>query len=163
MGFSTRAAPRTVRPMSELVLRAATRGDLEAIRGLLVDLGYTHLEDEPALDEVLEAVLADPGRGVWLAERAGAIVGLCSLSIRAQLRLAGVLVTIEELVVKDDARGAGIGSALLQLARNEAVRVGARRVELLTNRTRDAYLREFYVKRGFTEVASAVMRWSPTH
>lgn len=148
--------------MSELVLRTATSADLEAIRGLLVDLGYAHLEDERALGEILEVVLADPGRAVWLAEREGAVVGLCALSIRAQLRLAGLLVSIEELVVKDGARGAGIGSALLQLARNEAVRVGARRVELLTNRTREAYERRFYAKRGFTEVPSAVMRWSPT-
>ena len=75
------------------------------------------------------------------------------------MRLAGCMVTIDELVVTAGARGAGIGARMLELAKAEAARVGARRLELHTARRRASYERGFYVKNGFAEVDSAVMRW----
>jgi hypothetical protein len=39
-----------------------------------------------------------------------------------------------------------------------ARKLGARRLELETNRARESYRRRFYVKNGFTEADSAVMR-----
>jgi hypothetical protein len=35
------------------------------------------------------------------------------------------------------------------------------RVELHTRRSRESYARDFYVKNGFVEVDSALMRWEP--
>ncbi len=148
--------------MPHPIVRRASLGDLPAIRGLLVELGYTRLADEPALAAVLEEILADPSRGVWLAEQAGAAVGLISTTVRPQLRLAGPELTIEELVVRENARGRGVGRALLEHAKAEAARNGALRVQLTTNRAREVYTRGFYPKNGFTEAPSAVMRWTPT-
>ena len=93
------------------------------------------------------------------AELRGAVVGLMSLSMRPQIRLAGLIMTVDELVVAEGARGAGVGAALIELAKSEARRAGARRLELLTARGRPSYSRLFYVKNGFAEVDSAVMRW----
>lgn len=146
---------------TDIGVRPATRSDVAAIRALLVELGYADLATDGALESTLEAVLADRERRVWLAERAGRSVGMISISIRPQLRLAGLLLVIEELVVQDEARGSGIGTTLLEIARNEALRLGVRRVELVTNRSRPAYRRRFYAERGFTEVDSALMRWAP--
>jgi N-acetylglutamate synthase-like GNAT family acetyltransferase len=47
---------------------------------------------------------------------------------------------------------------LLEQAKGIARHSGCRRLELLTNRSRKSYRREFYVKNGFTEADSAVMR-----
>lgn len=145
--------------MSHLVRRASL-ADLPAIRALLVELGYGRLADEPSLAPVLSTILEDPSRGVWLAEDAGAVLGLISTTIRPQLRLAGLELTIEELVVREGSRGRGVGHALLEQAKAEATRLGALRVQLTTNRARDVYTRGFYPKNGFTEAPSAVMRWT---
>lgn len=149
--------------MTLLVLRRASASDGVAIRELLVELGYVQLADEPLASELTSTVaevLADGARDTWLAEARGQIVGLLSLSTRPQLRVAGLIVTVEELVVRATERGAGVGTALVRIAQHHTVRVGARRLELLTNRTRPVYERGFYLKCGFTEANSAVMRWT---
>ncbi len=157
----------TLAPMSEplsepssITVRRATSADLLSIHGLLVDLGYPQLT-EATLAPTLEAVLADPTRAVWLAMHASQIVGLLTTTTRPQLRLAGLETTIEELVVREDARGRGVGRVLLDHAKREASILGVLRVQLTTNRTRDVYTRGFYPKNDFTEAPSAVMRWSP--
>jgi GNAT superfamily N-acetyltransferase len=74
-------------------------------------------------------------------------------------RRSWLLATIDELVVTEDARGRGVGKQLVDFAKSVAVRVGARRLELHTARKRPSYERGFYVKNGFTEIDSAVLRW----
>lgn len=143
-------------------LRAAEQGDRAQVQRLLVELGYVQLaEDDQNFAEAFNAVLADSQRHTWLAEVDGSVRGLMTLSTRPQLRLAGLQVTIEELVVQDGERGSGIGTALVTRAQEHAREVGAMRLELHTNRTRPVYTRGFYVKRGFVEVNSAVMRFEP--
>jgi len=141
-----------------LELRLATNDDLLEVASLLAELGYTTAAEDVGLAATLDAVLSDPERRVWIATNDGAVLGMISLSVRPQLRLAGPMLTVEELVVRASSRGSGVGTRLLDLALEEASRVGARRVELLTNRARDTYRRGFYQARGFVEVDSAVMR-----
>ncbi|MBN8613712.1 MAG: GNAT family N-acetyltransferase [Deltaproteobacteria bacterium] len=141
-------------------VRHAALSDLAAIHGLLVDLGYAHLSRD-ALADVLDALLRDDTRGVWLADVETEVVGLLTTTVRSQLRLAGLEMTVEELVVREHVRGRGVGRALLDRAKAEARRLGVLRVQLTTNRTRDVYVRGFYPKNGFVEAPSAVMRWSP--
>lgn len=145
---------------TSISVRRATSSDLPVIHGLLAELGYTRL-DTTALAHVLEAMLHDPTRGVWLATDGTDVHGLVTTTVRPQLRLAGLEMTIEELVVREHARGRGVGRLLLDHAKREATRLGVLRVQLTTNRTRDVYLRGFYPKNDFVETLSAVMRWSP--
>jgi N-acetylglutamate synthase-like GNAT family acetyltransferase len=144
--------------MAQISARGATIGDAESVRALVGELGYGGL-DEQTFHRGFASVLADPGQQVLLAEREGRVVGLMSLSVRAQIRLAGLAVSIDELVVTEGARGEGIGTKLLEWAKAEAVRIGARRLELHTARRLPSYERGFYAKNGFTEVDSAVLRW----
>jgi N-acetylglutamate synthase-like GNAT family acetyltransferase len=140
-------------------IATATSTDATAAYALVRDLGYDRLE-AAAFRAAFEAVLADRAQTVWLAERDGQVLGLMSLSRRPQLRLGGLIMTVDEMVVAEQARGTGVGRRLLQLAKTEATRAGARRLELLTGRGRPSYDRGFYVKNGFEEMDSAVMRWS---
>jgi len=144
--------------MTDVALRPACAADLASVRTLIEALGYAGI-DVDAFARNYAAVLDDAAQSIWLAELRGTVVGLMSLSMRAQIRLAGPIVTVDELVVAESARGAGVGKQLIELAKREASRAGARRLELLTARGRPSYTRKFYTKNGFTEVDSAVMRW----
>jgi N-acetylglutamate synthase-like GNAT family acetyltransferase len=144
--------------MGQFDLRRATLADVEAIRALVGELGYGGL-DERTFAEGFRSVLGDAAQQVWVAEREGRILGLMSLTIRPQLRLAGPMVSIDEMVVTESARGSGVGGALLEIAKSEATRISARRLELHTGKRLPSYARGFYVKNGFVEVNSAVMRW----
>jgi N-acetylglutamate synthase-like GNAT family acetyltransferase len=140
-----------------IIIRLATEADLRAVFDLMDSFGYPGLS-QLRFGETYREVLNDPSMFVVLAEANGGVVGLATLSRRPQLRLTANLVTIDELAIAPDWRGRGIGKALLNQAKGIARHSGCRRLELLTNRSRESYRRGFYVKNGFTEADSAVMR-----
>lgn len=143
---------------NKLFIRSANESDQEAIFKLMADLGYPGLS-QARFAEVYERVLKLlPMRVIVAEDEKGAIVGMASVTIRPQLRLASDLVTIDELVVAPASRGGGVGRALLDHVKAIAVDASAGRLELETNRRRESYRREFYVKNGFVEANSAVMR-----
>ena len=80
----------------------------------------------------VEAFLAQGGSSVLLAEREGHPVGLLSLSMRANLFHAGLTCTIEELVVDEEARRQGVGSALLREAINRSENAGCAEISIST-------------------------------
>jgi GNAT superfamily N-acetyltransferase len=124
----------------------------------MTDLGYPDVE-LAQFAETYHAVLEHPTMLLIVAEDENEeVIGLASISNRPQLRLTGNLVTIDEFVIAADARGKGVGRELLNGAIAMAKKLGARRLELETNRARESYRREFYVKNGFSEADSAVMR-----
>lgn len=140
-----------------MIVRVAAKGDTDAVHALLVALGYASLS-RAALDATLERFLAHPEMRAWIAEEGGRALGLATLSWRPQLRLGGLLATLDELVVAEGARGAGVGAALVAAARAHARALGVVRLQVETNRARDAYRRGFYPKQGFVEVDRAVLR-----
>lgn len=132
--------------------------DLQAAFKLMAELGYPGLS-EPRFVKAYHALLEHPTMLLMVAEDENQeVIGLASITSRPQLRLTARLVTIDELVVADHARGQGVGQKLLKAAEAMARRLGARRLELETNRARESYRRGFYVKNGYTEADSAVMR-----
>jgi len=141
-----------------MLIRPATDSDEQAAFKLMAELGYADLS-QARFAGTYRRVLADPAMRVIMAEDdEGKIVGLASISNRLQLRLNGNLVTLDELVIARHARGKEIGRKLLNAVEEIARSLGARRLELETNRARESYRREFYVKNGFKEADSAVMR-----
>jgi len=141
----------------KLSIRPATESDLQAAFDLMVELGYPDLSIALFTQTYL-AVRKHPAMDLVVAEESGRVVGLASISRRPQLRLAADLITIDELVVSAGARGLGVGRALLEHVKSMSKLPGIRRLELETNRARESYRRRFYVKNGFTEANSAVMR-----
>ncbi|MEW5850081.1 MAG: GNAT family N-acetyltransferase [Myxococcota bacterium] len=139
-------------------IRNAEPHDERAVHKLVEALGYPGL-DEKAFSRTYAAALRDPAVRLWVVDD-GVLLGMTLLSVRPQLRIAGNMVSIDELVVAEHARGRGVGRMLLDAVKRLATETGALRVELHTRRTRESYTRGFYVKNGFTEVDSAVLRWS---
>jgi GNAT superfamily N-acetyltransferase len=126
------------------------------VLGLLKQLGYA--PDERAFDETFAQVVRHPEAAVFVATDGLHVVGYLALSQRPQIRLGGRIATIDELVVSEERRGEGIGSALLEAALALARGLGCRRVELTTARGRESYTRGFYARHGFVEADSAVLR-----
>lgn len=151
-------------PASSLRIRRALPDDAGELQNLLVELGYPRAPIE-TLTMALEAVLSRPERTVLLVEDSDlpGLIGMASLTASVQLRLAALVVVIDELVVRASARGRGVGSLLLREVRKVATSLGAVRIELHTNRARESYRRGFYGSHGFEEIESAVMRIELPH
>ncbi|HSB08763.1 MAG TPA: GNAT family N-acetyltransferase [Blastocatellia bacterium] len=140
------------------IIRPATEADADSAFKLMSELGYPGLS-LPHFVKTYYALLEHPGMFLLVAEEEDhEVVAFASITSRPQLRLTGQLVTIDELVVADRARGQGVGRMILEAAEAMARKLGARRLELETNRARESYRRGFYVKNGFLEADSAVMR-----
>lgn len=139
-------------------IRLAVESDVESAHKMIAELGYPGIE-QADFKQTFAEVLAHNDSRIFMAETDdGQIIGLMTISYRPQLRLAGMLVCIDELVIADSARGLGVGGALLKEAKRFAAEIGAQRLELHTNRGRVSYERAFYVKNGFSESNSAVLR-----
>ena len=139
-------------------IRKATEHDVQAAYRLMAALGYPDLPMD-GFAQIFRKVLKSQSSQVLIAvDSAGRALGMMTISHRPQLRLAGTILCIDELTVMPEARGAGIGRAMLQEAQKLAQKQKALRIELHTHRGRESYHRNFYIKNGFTEADSALMR-----
>lgn len=133
----------------------ARRGDAEAIKSLVSELGYVDAADA----QTVAWVISHPEMEIFIAaDSMDKAVGVLTLSHRPQLRMKGRIATIDELVVSKSWQRKGVGRALIAKALERAKVLGVRRVELTTHKGRGEMVRQFYVAAGFTEADSAVMR-----
>lgn len=112
----------------------------------------------PTLEE-LHAIVDSPSTTLLVARTdagTGQIVGMLTLT---QLRIpSGLRVTIEDVVVDEAARGAGIGEALTREALRLARARGATSVDLTSNPARESANR-LYQRLGFTRRETNVYRF----
>jgi len=116
-----------------LVLRAATRADVPVIRELIEGLAeYEKLRHECiATDALLDAALfgARPYAEVVLAEWDGASAGFALFFHNFSTFLARPGIHLEDLYVRPESRGHGVGKALLQYLAQQAVSRDCGRLE----------------------------------
>ena len=98
---------------AEITVRPAMMADAEAISGLLGELEHPTSPGEVAIR--LPGLLA-AGDEVLLAELSGRVVGLLGLHVTSVLHRAAPLGRITSLVVTVEARGRGVGRALVAAA-----------------------------------------------
>jgi ribosomal protein S18 acetylase RimI-like enzyme len=120
----------------------------------------------PSLDE-LHRIIEDPATTLFLAvsnrevdgtPRSGRqVVGMLTLAVF--LLPTGMRAWIEDVVVDDEARGAGVASALVRAALDGARGQGARTVDLTSRPEREAANR-LYVRLGFAARETNVYRYS---
>lgn len=138
-----------------LVVRLATREDLPSIVRLLADdvLGAgREVPGEPTADcyrIAFDAMQAQGGNDVLLAERDGTVVGCVQLTVIPGLSRAGALrAQLEGVRVAASARGQRVGEQLVRAAIERARAAGCSLVQLTSDRSRADALR-FYERLGF--------------
>ena len=138
--------------MDTLVVRAATRDDVQAIVAMLADdaLGSAReAPGHPAYDAAFAAIDADPNQVLAVAVLAGQVVGTLQISFLPGLSHRGAWRgEIEAVRIASDRRGQGLGAQLLRWAIEQCRARGCRLVQLTTNAARvDA--QRFYEHLGF--------------
>ena len=133
--------------MSDSVtVRDATLDDAPQLAPLLGELGYP-----VAPSDLLARMQRLLGRGdqkVLMAERDGRTLGLLALHVFPVLAYDRDLAMIMALVVTQQARGLGVGRALIDRAEAVGRSLGASRL-MVTTHVRRADAHAFYEKLGF--------------
>jgi GNAT superfamily N-acetyltransferase len=129
------------------MIRPATPSDAAVLSGLLGQLGYPASEsDIPARLKALEDF---PRAAAFVAaDGYGEVVGLVTAHVFPSIHENGPVAWLTTLVVLEDVRGAGIGSALVRHVEQWAERNGAKRLSVSSGLQRTA-THEFYQKRGY--------------
>ncbi|MEM7541376.1 MAG: GNAT family N-acetyltransferase [Pseudomonadota bacterium] len=141
------------------VIREATLADEDQVVSLLKNFPPDpHVRDlnwEDARQVFAELLDGSSGK-IFVAEEAGAIVGIVSLGFTTVLRFGGRYATIEDFLIDESQRGKGLSRPLLAAARAEAERQGCR--ELQVNSASDEGF-PVYVKNGFEQCGMQLKIW----
>lgn len=144
-----------------MAIRPATPADLPALCVLLDQLFAQEAEftpDRAAQTRGLAAILADPQVGeILVAVEDGRVRAMVNLLYTISTALGARVALLEDMVVDAGARGAGLGSTLLEAAIAHAERRGCRRITLLTDGDNLAAQR-FYRRHGFQGSSMLPMR-----
>jgi ribosomal protein S18 acetylase RimI-like enzyme len=111
----------------------------------------------------LRRIIDEPATTLLLAtdgDRAGPVVGMLTLAVF--LLPTGVRAWIEDVVVDEGSRGAGVASALVRAALDHAGGQGARTVDL-TSRPDRVAANQLYLRLGFARRETNVYRHSLGH
>ncbi|QIB32300.1 GNAT family N-acetyltransferase [Ancylobacter pratisalsi] len=138
-----------------LFIAPATRSDLAAIVAILASdrlFGARDTTDPsvfPDYEAAFDAIEADANLTLYVARRGNEVLGTFQLILFPVLLRRGATIAIAEGVhVHPDARGLGIGAAMMAFAVEEARRRGAASIQLTSNKKRtDAH--RFYERIGF--------------
>lgn len=132
--------------------------DLCALLALLFSQEAEFVPDHEAQSCGLARIIADPGIGLILvARRNGEAVGMINLLFTISTALGKRVALLEDMVVTPAARGAGIGSQLLEAAIRQARTRDCKRITLLTDRI-NTEAQQFYQRHGFALSSMVPMR-----
>ena len=143
---------------SDITIREARADDVPAIAAMLADdpLGATREDaaDLAAYRRAFDAVAAQSGNSMLVAEHAGSVIGCLQLTIIPGLSRHGMTrALIEGVRVDAGSRGLGVGERLIRHAIGLGRQAGCGLVQLTSDKLRaDAH--RFYERLGF--VASHV-------
>jgi len=141
--------------MSDLTFRDATSEDIVAILALSDagrPTGVTLVKSDasdPVYAAAFERIAADPNNRLIVMEQEGEIIGTLQITIIPGLTKGGLTRgLLENIHVKPDCRGQGLGSALVDWAIGECRAAGCGLVQLTSDKRRpDAH--RFYGRLGF--------------
>ena len=150
-----------VRPAEPGEVRLAEPDDAALVAGLMAEFRDWQGRTEPsdaALHQAVKRLIADPGAEYLLATAGGEPAGVCQLRYRYGVWYAAEDCWLEDLFVRERARGRGLGQALVEAAVERARRRGCLRIELDADSDNDAAL-ALYGRLGFSaETASGAKR-----
>ena len=132
--------------MGGLIVREASREDVENLGCLMTDLGYPSSTE--TMSWSLAEISADASYGTLVAEQDGKVLGMVGLRLERLYEKNEPCARIMALVVGPEHRGRGVGRALISAAEAWARRKGARAVMLTTHKRR-AGAHRFYRSIGY--------------
>lgn len=142
-------------------LEAATVADIPQLADLLTILFTQEADFTPDRAKQirgLQLIVEAPDRGrIFVARRGAEVLGMVSLLCSVSTAQGTLVCWLEDMVVRPEHRGGGLGRRLLQYAIREAKALGFTRITLLTDRVNDAAIR-FYRRHGFCESAMVPLR-----
>jgi ribosomal protein S18 acetylase RimI-like enzyme len=132
----------------------ADEDDVDAVSELIAAFRDWWGKERPSLAEIRDTasvLVGDPATDFLLAssDHDAAPKGVCQLRYRLSVWTGADDCWLEDLYVAEEARGAGLGRALVSTALERARARGCRRIELDVNEDNAAAL-AFYEQLGFT-------------
>lgn len=113
--------------------------------------------DPPRQRQALEEMLRQDRGRAWLALNGAEVVGYAVVVFSFSLEYGGLEAELDELSLKPEARGHGIGRAVTKLVLDELRAIGAAVVTLETEADNQA-ARAFYSRLGFADSERRLMR-----
>ena len=130
-----------------ITIRVAAPSDAPTLCELLEQLGYPATESE--IPARLAALASFPNAAAFVATNGfGEVVGLVTAHLFPSVHDNDPVAWLTTLVVLEDAREAGIGSALVRHVERWAAQKGARRISVTSGIQRKT-THEFYEKRDY--------------
>ena len=130
-----------------VTIRPAVPTDAPVLSELLAQLGYPASVSE--IPQRLQAIAGFPKAAAFVAtNRYGEVVGLITAHIIPSIHDNDPVAWLTTLVVLEDARGAGIGSALVRHVEGWATEKGAKRLSVTSGIQRKE-THDFYEKRDY--------------
>jgi GNAT superfamily N-acetyltransferase len=143
------------------MIEAAQARDIDQLvelLGILFAQEADFVPDARRQRRALQHILADPSVGrVYVAREAARVVGMCSLLYTVSTAEGGKAAWLEDVVVRPECRGRGIGSSLVEYALAQARAEGVLRVSVLTDVGNDR-AQVLYRRAGFAPSAMRPMR-----
>jgi ribosomal protein S18 acetylase RimI-like enzyme len=145
--------------MADIRFDLAGPADLEALLAMARDF---HLEDGHPLDEAGESALAricdgEPLARAWLMREDERALGYLIITLGYSVEYGGRDGFIDDLYVKPNSRGRGLGRQLLAFAFRQAETLGIGTLHLEVEPGNDAAL-DLYRAAGFEETGRRLMR-----
>jgi GNAT superfamily N-acetyltransferase len=142
-------------------VREARTADLDAMVELLGTLFKQEADFVPSPAKqrrALELILAQPFAGrLFVITRGDKVLGMVSLLFTISTAEGGKAAWLEDLVVKPEQRGRGLGTRLLRAAVDWARKEGLTRITLLTD-SNNLGARGLYLRHGFAASAMQPLR-----
>lgn len=138
-----------------VAIRAGRLEDVESCRSLLEILGAADNQRQapPGFNTIFEKLLTEERGRVVVAEEAGVVLGMATVSYNIALRYDGEYCQLEELIVDPSARGKNVGGLLVQQTIADAKARGCAEFGLyLVEHTE--HNRPFYEKYGLQAVGT---------
>ena len=122
------------------IVRAATLADRQGVWPLARDFATSFLPVRSAFDDSFADILASEASLLVVAETGGRVTGYLLATSHMTFLANGRVAWVEEVMVAEDMRRAGVGSALMDYAEQWATGIGSAYLALASRRAGDFYL-----------------------
>ena len=140
-----------------MIVRDAKTDDAEVVAELIRLLAASEDDVSPITTDYIATYLDTNGRHALLAERDGSAVGLLTYSFHPNLYHAATSGVVDIVVVRPEARGAGVGDALVAEAMRRFTAAGCAEASVSTGLDNEP-AKALYRKHGLTEEALLLER-----